>query len=70
MSEVFDANDVFRSIQSAYAIERREGFLCLDAMRASSTFAAACYILSTGDFSIVYRCPAWLVAELYSLNVS
>jgi hypothetical protein len=56
---------IFSAIESAYKHERESGFLCLDALRSDATFAAAEYLAATGDATVLTRCPAWLVAELY-----
>lgn len=68
-SQAFDMTPRFPNIQSAvedsYAMERTNGFLCLAAMRSSTTFFAMQRLAATGGLAQLKDCPPWLVAELY-----
>jgi hypothetical protein len=56
--------DICHAIESAYAIEREQGFLELGAMRSAAAFVAAETIAATGGVEAIQDCPAWLLADL------
>ena len=57
--------DIQSAVEDSYVMERTNGFLCLAAMRSSTTFFAAERIAATGEPAELAVCPPWLVAELY-----
>jgi hypothetical protein len=57
---------VRRTIESAYATEREQGFLELGAMRSDAAFVAAETIAASGGLKAIEGCPAWLVVDLLS----
>ncbi|MGM9485893.1 hypothetical protein [Ideonella sp. YS5] len=57
--------DIQSAVEDAYATERTNGFLCLAAMRTSTTFYAAQQIAAGGRAIDLDACPPWLLAELY-----
>ena len=56
--------DIQSAVEDAYVMERTNGFLCLAAMRASTTFFAMQRIAASGVAELEH-CPPWLLVELY-----
>lgn len=57
--------DIDSAVEDVYSMERIHGFLCLSAMRTSTTFFAAQQIAASGGAIGVADCPPWVVSELY-----
>lgn len=59
------ASEIQSFVEDTYSTERAHGFLCLEAMRSSTTFFAAQRIDAAGQPGELEGCPPWLVAEIY-----
>lgn len=57
--------DIQSAVEDTYAMERTNGFLCLAAMRTSTTFFAAQQIAAGEGAIDLGTCPPWLLSELY-----